>query len=304
MPDFFQHEDIDKKKWDESIKKSCNPLLYAESWYLDIVSPGWNALIEDDYQILMPLACSKKLMFRYILPPVYTKQLGIFYPDLSYPPETGTFVKAIPARYKYVNINFNQYNKTPSDRIDTIYHQNHELDLSGTYTTIYNGYSTNAKRNLKKAIKNGIFITEYIEIEQLVEFKGKHIEGLKPATVKKYMGILRKLANKTLSDGTGEIIGALTPRNELCAIAFFINTPRRHYFILCASSNEGKEAQAMNMVMDHYFKKHAANQVKLDFTGSDLKGVSYFNQSLGADVFHYFSICRNNLPRPLKRLFT
>lgn len=304
MPDFVKHEDIDKKKWDENIKKSCNGLLYAESWYLDIVSPGWNALIDDDYRVLMPLTCSKKLMLQYILQPVYTKQLGIFYPDQSDPPETDTFMKAIPIRYKYVNINFNPYNEIPSDYGQITYHQNHELELSGTYKTIYNGYSTNAKRNLKKAVKNGISITEGMDSDMLVEFKRKHIEGLKPGTVKKYMNILRKLSYKALSDGTGEIIGALTPRNELCAVAFFINTSQRHYFLLCASSTEGKVTQAMNMVMDHYFSKHAGHQVKLDFTGSDLKGVGYFNQSLGAKVFHYYSVCRNSLPWPLKRLIS
>ena len=49
------HNMIDKRRWDDCIAKSFNGSVYAWSWYLDIVHPNWEALIENDYERVMPL---------------------------------------------------------------------------------------------------------------------------------------------------------------------------------------------------------------------------------------------------------
>ena len=46
---------IDKKHWDDCISKSFNGNVYAWSWYLDIVHPKWEALVENDYERVMAL---------------------------------------------------------------------------------------------------------------------------------------------------------------------------------------------------------------------------------------------------------
>jgi len=43
---YHKHHEIDRDRWDECIRKSFNGIIYAYSWYLDIVSPQWEALIE------------------------------------------------------------------------------------------------------------------------------------------------------------------------------------------------------------------------------------------------------------------
>lgn len=58
---FLQHQAIDKQKWDSCIKECGNGMTYAYSWFLDIVSPGWAALVEDDYSAVFPLTQRKNL---------------------------------------------------------------------------------------------------------------------------------------------------------------------------------------------------------------------------------------------------
>jgi hypothetical protein len=36
---YVKHEDIDKKKWDDTIRHAFNGNIYACSWYLDIIHP-------------------------------------------------------------------------------------------------------------------------------------------------------------------------------------------------------------------------------------------------------------------------
>ena len=74
----LRHNEVDKKKWDDCIDNAFNGIIYAYSWYLDIVCPTWDALIEDDYEKVMPLTHNNKLGISYLYPPLFTQQLGVF----------------------------------------------------------------------------------------------------------------------------------------------------------------------------------------------------------------------------------
>ncbi len=40
--------------------EAFNGLIYAKSWYLDIVADQWDALVENDYEKIFPLVHRKK----------------------------------------------------------------------------------------------------------------------------------------------------------------------------------------------------------------------------------------------------
>ena len=63
MIQYLIHNQINQTKWDATIAECGN--IYAYSWYLDIVHPGWDALVEDDYQSVMPLTGGKKFGVDY-----------------------------------------------------------------------------------------------------------------------------------------------------------------------------------------------------------------------------------------------
>ncbi len=41
----LKNDEIEREKWDECIAAAFNGNVYGFSWYLDIVSPGWEALV-------------------------------------------------------------------------------------------------------------------------------------------------------------------------------------------------------------------------------------------------------------------
>lgn len=53
--DFVPFEDIDKNKWNGNIHYSPNGNIYGYHWYLKSVVKEWDAIIEGDYQSVMPL---------------------------------------------------------------------------------------------------------------------------------------------------------------------------------------------------------------------------------------------------------
>ena len=56
---FVSHNQIDKSKWDYCMDKSINRSVYGISWYLDIVSENWDALIYGDYELIIPVPSKK-----------------------------------------------------------------------------------------------------------------------------------------------------------------------------------------------------------------------------------------------------
>ena len=75
---YLKHNQIDKQKWDSAIENAENGLVYALSWYLDIVSPNWDALVVGDYEQVMPVTHKRKYGIKYLIQPPFCQQLGFF----------------------------------------------------------------------------------------------------------------------------------------------------------------------------------------------------------------------------------
>jgi hypothetical protein len=74
MITYLKHERIDPNRWDECIAAAPNGNVYAWSWYLDLVHPGWDALVEidsDKYLTVMPITKKKKVWHQLPLPTLF-----------------------------------------------------------------------------------------------------------------------------------------------------------------------------------------------------------------------------------------
>jgi hypothetical protein len=58
----------------------------------------------------------------------------------------------------------------------------------------------------------------------------------------------------------------------------------------------------MYYLVDQQIEKYSGNFAVFDFSGSDIKGIAYFNASFGAQHYSYPFIRINRLPRVLKLL--
>ncbi len=68
MIKLLSNDQIDRALWDKTIESSPYGMIYALSWYLDIVCPDWEALVSDNYEQVMPLPVKKKMgLVRFLL---------------------------------------------------------------------------------------------------------------------------------------------------------------------------------------------------------------------------------------------
>lgn len=295
----FTHNEINKKKWDDCINKSFNGIVYALSWYLDIVSEGWEALVADQYSMVMPLTTGKKYKINYLYQPYFTQQLGVFSSKMLDAKIVEAFIAAIPEKYRFYEINLNTFNKleqTYAARTNITF----ELDLIMPYEKIFAGYSENTKRNLKKANHQKITIVNNLPASELIQlFKNNFADKFKRVKAVHYQKI-RGIIASALRLKTGEVYGAYNLKNELCAAAFFITMFNKTIFLFSASNPAGKESGAMSLLIDHYVRINSEKNLTLDFEGSNIEGLARFYSGFGAKPCEYFSIKKNKLPFYIK----
>jgi len=294
--------EIDYEKWDNCINESFNGNIYSLSWYLDITHPEWEALVEDDYKRIMPLPVSKKYGINYMMQPYFIQQLGIFSKSNLCSEKTEEFIKAIPSKIKYIDINLNIHNKLESSQFNQTKNINHLLDLVSSYEKTRSKYSSNAKRNLKKAEKSKLQLMKSIKPNELIDLfknnKGKEIEGFMDAEYKN----LERLIYMSIHKGLGIIYGVFNSKNELCAGAFFTRHNKRLVFLFSGSNDLARENGAMFFLIDSVIKEYSPSQLTFDFEGSNDKNLARFYKGFGSKEVFYDRIRINRIRFPFKNL--
>ncbi len=294
------HSSIDLQKWDACIANSQNRLPYALSWWLDAVCPEWDALVEDDFLAVMPLTHGRKFGINYLYQPYFTQQLGIFSPSPVRPETITEFLSAIPLKYKYVQIQLNSDNNVQHSDITFSTRKNFILDLHPSSIELTSNYHRNCRRNIQKAIHAGLIVKQGPSPSAFTRFIKNNLEKQLTGTRKTFYPTLLRITSASVQQATGEIVGVYSHTGELVAAGWFITTLGRCLFQVCASTEKGKENQAMYMLVNHMISKNAGSGLVFDFAGSNIPGIAYFNSGFGSVVTHYPVITRNMLPWPVK----
>jgi hypothetical protein len=284
MVDYKKHRDIDKKRWDAVLESSSNRLVYATSWYLDVVSPGWDALVEDDYKSIMPLPAKKKYGIPYLIQPKFIQQLGIFSPNPIDIELVKEFLTAIPKKFVWQQFNWNSKNFMNGIRRVGI-RDNYELQLSGSYDNIRQKNSENTQRNIAKSIKSEICA------EKMNSFCGFHELYRINSKLKqddRSIFQLQRIIDLSISKNFGEIVLARNKKKEIIAGAFFLTGFERIIYLNSFVSEEGYKGSAMFLIMDEMIRKNAASSKVFDFEGSMIPGIARFFSGFGGSKTEYF----------------
>lgn len=288
------HSEIDRKKWDDTISVCGN--IYAFSWYLDVVHPGWEALVEDDYQTIMPLTGRRRFGIKYLFQPYFVQQLGVF----SRLPLTSkivkSFLESIPNDYRFVEIRLNESNTLEDLSKGIEFHRNVLLDLDQDYEVIRSNYHTNTRRNLAKAESNDLELVDYVVTEQVIAlFRDNRGAALAKWGDAEYK-VLTQLINEAQKHNAAFLVGVTNKEMaELLCAAIFMKTNGRITFLFSGLSEEGKQRQAMAFLLDRVIQRYTNQPITFDFEGSDDENLARFYLGFGGEEVKYPSYYSNKL---------
>lgn len=294
MIQYLQHNQIDKTKWDATIAECGN--IYAYSWYLDVVHPEWEALIEDDYQSVMPLTGRKKFGVNYLFQPYFVQQLGVFSKAPLSPEKTEEFLNAIPKKYRFAEIRLNESNTFNEGFQGVEYHRNVLLDLNQDYEAIHANYHQNTKRNLTKAEANNLQIVNTVIPYHVVALFRDNRGALLDKWGDAEYNVMTHLAQVAQQRQSAFILGVTEKGvGELLCAAIFMKTANRITFLFSGLKQEGKDKQAMTFLLDYVIQKFANQPITFDFEGSDDENLARFYLGFGGNEVKYPSYSFNRL---------
>lgn len=294
MIHYLQHNQIDKSKWDATITECGN--IYAYSWYLDIVHPEWEALVEDDYQSVMPLTGGKKFGVSYLFQPYFVQQLGVFSKTPLSQDKTEAFLNSIPKKYRFTEIRLNESNTFDNKIQGVDYHRNVLLDLNRSYEEIRANYHNNTKRNLAKAESNNLQILETVIPYHVVALFRDNRGALLDKWGDAEYNIMTNLAQVAQNRKSAFILGVTEKGvGQLICAAIFMKTNSRITFLFSGLTEEGKQRQAMTYLLDQVIQRYANKPITFDFEGSDDENLARFYLGFGGEEVKYPSYTFNHL---------
>ena len=159
---------------------------------------------------------------------------------------------------------------------------NFSLDLSKSYADITRNYSENTRRNIQKAQRSGLIFAKTDNVERALQV-------FFAADTKNYYAPYENTIRSLVASCDSEIYEVKND-SEILAVAVFLKTPKRLYYLFPASTSNGKQLSAMFLLLDSVIHTYAETSFILDFEGSEIAGVRRFYEGFGAqkESYYYF----------------
>jgi len=297
---YHKNHEIDREQWDNCIRNSPGVKPYAYSWFLDLMSPGWEALVDDDYDSVFPIPASVKFGVQYIATPIFLQQLGAYSPDKPAENVIVEFLDFIPDFYKLIDLCVAQ--KTDLEGFKISERVNYELDLSKSYEKLWENFSSHCKRNIESASKKKPEIVTNITPDELIDLfilnKGKEIKDIKTRDYQR----LKNLMDFCMKNKKGSIIGVRGARKNPVFGMFVVETPGNKTMLFVVNTPHSREKRINYYVINELIRNNASSKIRLDFAGSSIPAIASFMESFGSVNVPFYRIYRNRLLWPVRMM--
>jgi len=300
---YLKNNEIDREQWDNCIKNTPGARPYAYSWYLDIMAPGWQALVDDDYDSVFPVPCFSRFGIQYIATPVFLQQLGAFSPDKPDIQVVSEFLDYMPDLFKLIDLCIGQKIDNSKFSEYKLYERvNYELDLSVPYQSLCDNFSHHCRRNIEISLKEQPELDTKITPDEIINLfiqnKGKDIRGIKMRDYQR----LKDLMNFCVINKKGKISGVRDAGKKLIFGYFLVETKGRKTVLFVANSSESRKRRIGYFVINDLIMTHSSTRTILDFAGSSIPSVASFFESFGSAQVPFYRIYRNRLFWPARML--
>jgi hypothetical protein len=295
---YLKHNEIDREQWDNCIKNTPGAKPYAYSWYLDIMAPGWQALVDDDYDSVFPIPGFSRFGIQYISTPAFLQQLGAFSPDKPASTAIGEFLDYMPDFFKLIDLCIGQKISTVGYKVSE--RVNYELDLSKPYETIFNNFSDHCRKNIEISARKCPEIVFTIKPDEIINLfiqnSGKEINGIKIHDFQR----LKNLMNFCIINKKGKLIGVRGARKKLIFGLFLVEIRGNKTILLIVNTPLSCERRIDYFIVNELIKNYSSTRNILDFAGSSIPSIASFNESFGSVKVPYYRLYLNRLFWPFR----
>ena len=292
MINYIKRSEIDDDKYNLCIDKSFQSKIFAFSWYLDIVVDEWDALVIRDYEAVMPIPWRKKYGIKYVYPPFWILELGIF--SLTKNEIVDDFLKQLFSKYKFVELRMNSFNKI----LNRKYIQKNQfqtISLGNEYKNLFKNYRKDRKKDLNKAKRFNLIEKWNDNPENLIHLfrknVGKRTHNILEKDYQKLYAIIDSCVNKSF----GEVLSIYDESEKLVASGFFLKHNKEITILISSTDFENRNNGANTFLIERAICKYQKKYNCFNFGGSSMKSIANYFLSFGAENQQYDSIKRRLL---------
>ncbi|MFC5411221.1 GNAT family N-acetyltransferase [Larkinella bovis] len=302
---YLARHQIDDKAYDRCIAQSPQRLVYAFSWYLDVVSPGWQLLMEGDYERVMPLPVRFRYGVKAVIQPLFCHQLGVFaaheIPDVAV---LHRFLQALFQHIRYIPAYQFPAAHSPglvAEAAQFVPMTNQVLNLQKPYAELAAGYSKDRKVNLRRGWQRAWTFAETDDVNPLINLFGEYnTAGIGRVAPQAYE-LLRRLV-RVLQERQQVRIRVAQQNGRIEGGCLLVTDINRVIHLFCSASPEGRKGNARTVILDNFIREYAGRPIWFDFESPEVASLAAFNRSFGAEPEPYVRLVSNRLPGPIRFL--
>jgi hypothetical protein len=290
---YHKNGEIDRELWDNCIRNSAVTKPYPYSWYLDIMAPGWEALVDDDYDSLFPVPSYIRFGVQYASTPPFLQQLGAYSPDKPASQVIAEFLEYMPEIYKLTDLCIGQKIDYPGYKV--IEKSNFELNLSSRYETLVERYTPECRKYISHTSRKRYELTENVTPEELTELciynQKLNLKGIKSRDYESLINLM----HYCISNRKGVITGVRAAGKRLVYALFRVQIPGSITIIIEGNTATSIEKNIGYFVINEIIKEYASTVSILDFAGTSVNSGIPKGVSFGGINVPYYRIYRNRL---------
>jgi hypothetical protein len=292
-------------KWNHCLQNAVNGMIYGESVYLDTMAVHWDAIVWGDYEAVMPLTWKKKWSIRYLYQPPFLQQGGIYAIQPLSNTLLSAFLNLAAKHFSFAETTLNHGNlcRQWPDGIAMQKRSNYLIHLEKGYEEIYKNYHQDTRQSIQKALDANLQYSDSTAISPAIRLYEERYRERLPAFKPDAYNRFEKLCKHYSQQNRVIVRQVKEPENgELIAVSLLLKDDKRFYNLISCTVPEGRKKKANYFLYDALIREWAGTSMILDLEGSDVPGIAFFYQKLGAKGENYPFIRFNLLPRPV-RLF-
>ena len=262
---YLHREDIDKTKWNSCVHYANTGSVGGYMWYLDQVTKEWDALVEGDYESVMPLIWrTGRFGGKELYQPNLIPNAGIYSIYVLSPKRVKAFLDLLPEHFRNIRMHLNEKTDLSGDNDYAISKfTNYHLPLNKPLEVLYEGFSESLKTKIHVAEERGLLPVSDLKPERLAEFYQKHTKRRKGLSADFHA--LQRIMWNALHRGWGFASGVLDEDKELLAIDFFIYSHGKVQSLMPTASPKGRKAGALEYLSYMMLRKNADSPLLFDF---------------------------------------
>jgi len=297
MIQFITRKKLDVDKYNACIENSMQSNIYGFSWYLDLACDNWSVFVLNDYEAVMPVPWRKKFFIKYVYPPLWIIQLGIYSKVIE---DENEFLIELFSQFKYVQMRTNTQNAFSMFQPYQIEKRLQVLQMKSTFENIIKGFRKDRRRALTKSQKSALKENWKGNPEDLITLHKQNVgKRAKDFNEHEYDKLLRVI-KLSIVKGRGEVLSIYDSQNKLVASGFFLLYNKSVVKLVSATDFNNRKNGANTFLIERAIFKYHNDFDVFDFGGSSMKTIADFNLSFGSSHKVYSELQYNNLPKLLK----